>query len=77
MIWADWFLLAALVVSILIGVMRGFTREVLGLISWIVAIAAAAADGTTARTFYFPGDREAIRRHSTAAALDMVRRRLL
>lgn len=41
MIWADWFLLAALVVSILIGVVRGFTREILGLISWIIAIVAA------------------------------------
>lgn len=41
MIWADWFLLGALVVSILIGVLRGFTREVLGLLSWILAIVAA------------------------------------
>lgn len=41
MIWADWFLLAALVISILIGVLRGFTREVLGLVSWIAALAAA------------------------------------
>jgi membrane protein required for colicin V production len=45
MIWADWFLLAALVVSILIGVIRGFTREILGLISWIVAIIAALLFG--------------------------------
>ena len=41
MIWADWFLLAALVASILIGVLRGFTREVLGLASWILALVAA------------------------------------
>jgi len=41
MIWADWFLLAALVISILIGVIRGFTREILGLVSWIVALVAA------------------------------------
>lgn len=41
MIWVDWCLLAALAVSILIGVIRGFTREVLGLATWIVAIAAA------------------------------------
>src|SRR5687768_7429687 len=41
MIWADWFLLAALVVSVLIGVLRGFTREVLGLLSWILAVVAA------------------------------------
>ena len=41
MIWADWFVLAALVISIVIGILRGFTREVLGLVSWIVAIVAA------------------------------------
>lgn len=41
MIWADWFLLGALVISILIGVWRGFTREILGLVSWIVAAVAA------------------------------------
>ena len=41
MIWADWVLLAALVASIVIGVLRGFTREFFGLVSWIIAIAAA------------------------------------
>jgi len=41
MIWVDWFLLAALVVSIIIGVLRGFTREFFGLISWIIAVVAA------------------------------------
>src|SRR5690349_23772049 len=41
MIWADWVLIAALIVSIIIGAIRGFTREFLGLVSWIVAIAAA------------------------------------
>jgi membrane protein required for colicin V production len=41
MIWADWVLLAALVASIIIGVLRGFTREFFGLISWVIAIAAA------------------------------------
>src|SRR5690349_18638794 len=48
MIWADWFLLAVLVVSILIGVIRGFTREVLGLVSWIVAIVASLWLGPSA-----------------------------
>jgi len=41
MIWADWVLLAVLIASILIGVMRGFTREILGLVTWIIAIVAA------------------------------------
>jgi len=38
----------------------------------MVVIAVAVSD-TTVRTFLFPGDREAVRRFSTAAALDMVR----
>lgn len=41
MIWADWVLLAALLVSVVIGIIRGFTREIMGLVSWIVAIVAA------------------------------------
>jgi membrane protein required for colicin V production len=41
MIWVDWLLFAALVVSILIGVIRGFTREVLGLATWILSLGAA------------------------------------
>lgn len=41
MIWVDWCLLAAFAVSIMIGVLRGFTREVLGLASWVVALGAA------------------------------------
>jgi nicotinamide-nucleotide amidase len=36
-------------------------------------VVAVAYSGTAVRKFMFPGDREAIRRHSTAAALDMVR----
>lgn len=48
MIWIDWLLLAALVVSILIGVIRGFTREVLGLGTWILAIVASLLFGPAA-----------------------------
>lgn len=48
MIWIDWVLLAALVVSVLIGILRGFTREVLGLGTWILAIAAALVFGPAA-----------------------------
>ncbi|HUR40851.1 MAG TPA: CvpA family protein [Verrucomicrobiae bacterium] len=52
--WADWFLIAALVISILIGVLRGFTREVLGLASWILAIIAALLLAPTAATYLEP-----------------------
>lgn len=54
MIWVDWILVAALVVSILIGVLRGFTREVLGLASWILAIAAALLLAPTAAVYLEP-----------------------
>lgn len=36
-------------------------------------VIALAGSGSAVRTFVFPGDREAIRRHATSAALDMVR----
>jgi nicotinamide-nucleotide amidase len=39
-----------------------------------VVVAVATAERTVVRRLFFPGDREAIRRHSTGAALDMVRR---
>lgn len=51
MIWVDWLLLAALVISILIGILRGFTREVLGLGTWIVAIVAALLFAPTAAVY--------------------------
>ncbi|MEO8069874.1 MAG: competence/damage-inducible protein A [Acidobacteriota bacterium] len=42
-----------------------------------VAVAVAGLPSTLARTFHFPGDRETVRRHSTSAALEMVRRALV
>jgi nicotinamide-nucleotide amidase len=39
----------------------------------VIAVATAAV---TVRTVVFPGDREAVRRHATSAALDMVRKAL-
>jgi len=35
--WADYVILAVFAVSILIGLMRGFTREVLGIFGWVLA----------------------------------------
>ncbi len=46
--WADWVLLAALLFSIVIGIIRGFTREFFGLISWVIAIVAAVFLAPTA-----------------------------
>jgi nicotinamide-nucleotide amidase len=42
-----------------------------------VVIAVAHPGGSDVRTFHFPADRSAVRRHSTAAALDMVRRAMM
>lgn len=41
MIWIDYCLLVVFIASILVGVWRGFTREVLSLATWIVAFIAA------------------------------------
>ena len=51
MIWVDWILLAALIASILIGVLRGFTREILGLVTWILSIVATLLLAPTAATY--------------------------
>lgn len=39
--WIDWALLAVLVLSVAVGVMRGFVFEVLSLLGWVVAWFAA------------------------------------
>lgn len=41
MIWVDWCFLVVLAVSMVIGIWRGFTREVFGLATWVLAIVAA------------------------------------
>lgn len=35
--WIDWALLAVLLVSVLIGIVRGFVFEVMSLVGWVVA----------------------------------------
>lgn len=54
MIWVDWCLLAAFAVSILVGVLRGFTREVLGLASWVLALVAAFLFAPSAADYLEP-----------------------
>ncbi|MCH9690734.1 MAG: CvpA family protein [Gammaproteobacteria bacterium] len=39
--WADWIILALIAVSTLIGLSRGFVREVLSLLTWVAAFAVA------------------------------------
>ncbi len=38
MIWVDYCIVALLIVSTIVGVLRGFAREVLGLITWVLAV---------------------------------------
>ncbi|MGH8518232.1 MAG: CvpA family protein, partial [Panacagrimonas sp.] len=43
--WADYGILAIVILSILIGLLRGFTREIFGLGTWILAILLAILFG--------------------------------
>lgn len=43
MIWADWVIIAILVVSSLISLKRGFVKEALSLVNWVVAFFVAIA----------------------------------
>lgn len=37
MIWVDWCILAVMLISILFGIFRGFSREILNLLTWALA----------------------------------------
>lgn len=50
--WADWIIVAILVVSVLIGLWRGLVREALSLAVWIAAIAAAIMFGAQVANLY-------------------------
>ena len=39
--WADYLILALVLISVLVGLMRGFTRELLGLLTWVLAFGVA------------------------------------
>lgn len=41
MIWVDWCILAVVLISILVGVFRGFAREILNLLTWALAFGVA------------------------------------
>jgi len=45
MTWIDYCIVALALISVLVGLLRGFTREVLSLSTWIIAFAAAALFG--------------------------------
>ncbi|PTU31122.1 CvpA family protein [Stenotrophobium rhamnosiphilum] len=41
MIWVDWCIVAVFLISILIGLLRGFAREILNVLTWVLAFGLA------------------------------------
>ena len=41
MIWVDWCILAVILISVLLGIFRGFSREILNLLTWVLAFSLA------------------------------------
>lgn len=50
MTWVDYCIIAVALLSFLVGLLRGFTREILSLTTWIVAFAAAILFGDRAQS---------------------------
>lgn len=50
--WADWIIVAILVISVLMGLWRGLVREAVSLIVWIAAITAAIMFGAQVAAMY-------------------------
>ncbi|MFT4047419.1 MAG: CvpA family protein [Solimonas sp.] len=50
MTWIDYCIVAMALISVLVGVLRGFTREILSLSTWIIAFTCAALFGGKAAT---------------------------
>ncbi|MDD3762215.1 MAG: CvpA family protein [Nevskiales bacterium] len=48
MTWVDYSILFLFALSVLVGIWRGFTREILSLLTWVVAFIAAALAGSYA-----------------------------
>jgi membrane protein required for colicin V production len=47
MIWVDWCIVAVFLISILIGLLRGSAREILNLLTWVLAFGLAWLFGDT------------------------------
>lgn len=41
MIWVDWCIVAVFLISILVGLLRGFAREILNVLTWVLAFGLA------------------------------------
>lgn len=49
MTWVDYCIIAVTLLSFIVGLLRGFTREVLSLLTWVLAFAAAILFGDQAQ----------------------------
>ena len=70
---ADWVIVASVVISALVGIYRGFVREILSLISWIVAIWAAFTFANSGSVYFEPYlDQPELRTAASFAAIFVV-----
>ncbi|NGY06221.1 CvpA family protein [Solimonas terrae] len=69
MTWIDYCIAALALISVLVGVMRGFTREVLSLSTWIFAFALAALFGGRAAKLLEPHIADPALREAVACGL--------
>lgn len=73
MIWVDWVLLAVIVVSTLISLIRGFVREILSLVAWVGAFWVAVTFASSlAPSMTFVSDSEMVQVVSAFSALFLV-----
>ncbi|TXI08854.1 MAG: hypothetical protein E6Q76_06660 [Rhizobium sp.] len=52
MIWVDWCIVAVFLISILVGLLRGFAREILNVLTWVLAFGLAWLFGDMVANFW-------------------------
>lgn len=72
MTWVDYSIALAFVVSVLVGIWRGFTREILSLATWIVAVGVAWLFGQSVADYLKPWLADAVLRDAAGAALTFI-----
>ena len=70
--WVDWALLAVLLASVIVGLVRGLVFEVLSLLGWVAAYIAAADDGPRVRAARAGGAPGSALNHGAAFAIVFV-----
>lgn len=69
MTWIDYCIAALALISVLVGVLRGFTREVLSLLTWVLAFTLAALFGGRAAALLESRIADAALREAVACGL--------